>query len=302
VSIDRNYLYQLRHQLQERGTTEKRKKTGRPKKLITETDKPILSEIVKHHSEWTLNQISAEFEKQTGKKVSKSSIDRALTVLHFTMKMLVNEPVERNTEKAIAERKSYAKEALLFDSTNVIYIDEFGITAHSHRSRGRCLRGEAAKIKQVGSRSVNVSVLAAMSPHYGLLHYEYSAGGTNGEKFKQFLLRLMKKEPAVSQAFFHVMDNASIHKTADVKECFTGQKFNQTQIFIPAYSPHLNGIAELFGVWTTHIKKQFTPNQTALGTAIDEAAKKITPQFCENFHKHVVRTLTDVCMESKPLP
>ena len=111
-----------------------------------------LASIQDSHADYTLRQIQAEFLSPTQVKLSLSTIDKVLIRIGFTTKMLKVQPEERNSKEAIAGRIPFAVKALDFDIREVIYVDEFGINLHSHRSRGRSRRGNTAVIKQKGSR------------------------------------------------------------------------------------------------------------------------------------------------------
>ena len=81
------------------------------------------------------------------------------------------------------------------------------------------------------------------------------------------------------------MDNASIHH-ADVLQPFRN-KINI--LFGPPYSPPLNPIEEIFGVWKHHLRYEIFLNEYELMQKVCETSKKITPN---KIRKAVIRSLT----------
>ena len=74
-------------------------------------------------------------------------------------------------------------------------------------------------------------------------------------------------------------DNARTHKTDRIKSVFEGQKIQHHLEFLPEYSPHLNPIENIFGIWKGEIYKNRNDNIDSAFKAIDEAAKKITSEM-----------------------
>ena len=85
-------------------------------------------------------------------------------------------------------------------------------------------------------------------------------------------------------------------------ECFTGNKFKQTPVYIPAYSPNLNAIEYAFSVWCSFIKQQFRPDEDSLTQAIHLGSQKITADLCYSFHRTVTHLLSHYCVQGKELP
>ena len=82
-----------------------------------------------------------------------------------------------------------------------------------------------------------------------------------------------------------IMDNASIHKTNEVKlrlQCI-GFKL----IFLPPYSPQLNPIEEVFSKWKHLVKKRNCNTIEDLKKFITVASFDITRTDCANYFSHV---------------
>jgi transposase len=81
------------------------------------------------------------------------------------------------------------------------------------------------------------------------------------------------------------MHNASIHKSNDSRNLINENGFEL--VFLPAYSPQLNPIEELFSKWKSNIKSMNAKTNEELNIAIHRSASSISQEDCENFYSHV---------------
>jgi transposase len=82
-----------------------------------------------------------------------------------------------------------------------------------------------------------------------------------------------------------IMDNASIHKKVDL-EMFLRRNIFVLE-FLPAYSPQLNPIEEVFSKWKHNIKVMNPSCHNDLIYAINNAANSISREYCLSFYAHV---------------
>ena len=150
---------------------------------------------------------------------------------------------------------------------------------------------------------------AAMSPSYGLMHYKIIFGSFKSATFCEFLNELFDKCD-IFQLITHnlVMDNASIHKTVEVKELIaagvkqhnSNYTVQQKQNFLPPYSPHLNPIEEMWSVYKSHIKREEKPDRPGLVALMKGSADEIEQAQCDGFYRHTVTYYTQ-CIDKQPL-
>lgn len=302
IQTNLNYIRQLHFYFNKHGCTEMRSKPGRKAWKVTEEVIGKIKQMQDQKADCTLKQLQHDLQEELKVDLSESTILKTLFKLGFTTKVLRTIPLQRNSPELIEQRKEYAARALEFDPKHCLYIDEMPLSCHIHRTLGRSVKGSPAAIKQRGSKSRNTTVIAAISPHYGLVHFNYHLGGTDGDRFKNFMLELMSKEPVKSGSFLFLMDNSPVHSSGVVKDCFTGTKRKQTQMFIPPYSPSLNAIEFAFSVWSNKIKQTYTNDQVSLGEAIEKGSELVTDTKCESFQREVTHCLTHYCIQGKPLP
>jgi len=81
------------------------------------------------------------------------------------------------------------------------------------------------------------------------------------------------------------MDNASIHKRESCKKLLSEHNFDL--MFLPAYSPQLNPIEEVFSKWKHIIKTANCETLESLKSQIQVASEAITRTDCNNFFSHV---------------
>lgn len=290
----------------------------------------------------TLTQIRQTMLTQHFIKISLSTIHRILNDNNFSMKNLQYEPVSRNSEENILQRAQHCREMLPLSPHTLVYIDESGFNLHTNRKRGisymcvyvymsvyvhvyvymclcACLRlyvgrsiiGQRATIETANSKGGNITVCAAMSPSYGLMHYKIIFGSFKSATFADFLNELFDKCDIFKMITHHlVMDNASIHKTAEVKELIaagvkqrnTHRTVQQKQVFLPPYSPHLNPIEQMWSAYKSHIKREdkSETDRPGLVALMNEATTKIEQEHCEGYYRATVRYYTQ-CIDNQPL-
>ena len=274
--IGRPYLKYLRNTLSVRGTVDKLAAGGKREKSCKYTydDKVMVCLLQDESPDSTIQELCAEFTALQNKPISRSSLYNILKEGDFTTKVLCTEPIQRNTQEAIDKRAAWAVEALHFEPQELIYVDEFGCTMHGYKNR-------------------NISVIAAMCPKRAIVYWSCHTGGTNTDKFVDFLKGLAKTDVCKTQANYILMDNASIHKSARIQEVFDGMRFVQTVKYVPAYSPQCNAIENCFSKWKQFIKRYKSSSESGLKDAIAQGAKSITVSDSTGYHTNVVKSLIE---------
>lgn len=210
------------------------------------------------HPHKTISSLQQELNNhfQLDPPVSRSAIQRAITVeAGYTLKILRHEPDNYNDPNHIAARQLWAKDTFNRHRSmdRFIYIDESGFSLHIHHQFGRTQKG------------TNMSLLVAVDRN-GLVASEMRIGSYNANHFTEYLRT--KLFPRIQgQHCILLLDNARIHKTAEVQEAVT--EAGHTLLFLPPYSPHLNAAESLFSCVKTHVKKQDVRRDTLSGHIIN---------------------------------
>jgi transposase len=85
-----------------------------------------------------------------------------------------------------------------------------------------------------------------------------------------------------------------------VKQCFSGTRILQKQIFVPPYSPQLNAIEECFSKIHTFVDTKQKDDRFELIHLIEQAINTVTIADADAWYRHVMRFLIE-CAAGKPL-
>jgi len=108
----------------------------------------------------------------------------------------------------------------------------------------------------------------------------------NTIKFLAFIQRILTKfsEQSIIGAIL-VMDNVAFHHNSSVRALIEGSGHHL--VFIPAYSPFLNPIENVFNQWKHYVKQSQPLNENALLCAIEAGRLMITPEHCRNYFNNM---------------
>ena len=207
--------------------------------------------------------------------MSTTTISRALHCECITLKKVIPQPAERNTERIKEARCDFAAWMMTTGlARHRIYIDESGFNIHLMRSRGRAAAGERAVRVVCGSRGKNVSFITAISNRHpdGIIYHEVIEGGVNQEMFSSFIQSLsaiLGEEEEVTMLF----DNAPSHAGVEAR---TALPASHQLRRLPAYSPFLNPIENVFSVMKATTKQHLAANQGRLDSRVAAARAGMT--------------------------
>lgn len=235
--------------------------TGRGKAQATSTKvEQKIVELVNTNNELTgpLIQFALNDSFESNTTYHTPTLQTVYKILHkhnFTRKVLRNTPAAYNSDSTKHARFRYACDIAqpLLTPDNSIFIDETPFASHQHRTHGWSLKGTPARrITSTATRN-NHSMIAAMPPRHGLVHYkiketekddQYQTKGVGEQAFKEFIKELLAK-PLFKERecfYFCVMDNVSFHKCESIR-ILINRKHKHT--LLSPYSPFLNPIEHL---------------------------------------------------------
>ena len=214
--------------------------------------------------------------------------------------MLEYEPPERNTPAAIERRKEFCLEAAGWNTRDIIFIDEMGFDMHRNRRRGRAPRGQRALSIRACSSGPHVTVIAAINPVHGVMHWEMLYGGVTGERYANFLENLLRHTACHTRSMRLIIDNTRIHQVQRVEEVVQAYPTRQTISYLPPYSPHLNAVEYCFAPWAKYVNKHEKRNHEALLELIRQAVATTTIEDCDGYAREVTRYHI-LCGQGHPL-
>jgi transposase len=250
---------------------------------------------------------------------SLTTIWRIIHEVGFTTKKLEQYATDRNTLQTKQKRAKWCTDiGSTLQSDTCIFIDETPFSFCIMRSRGRSRKGQRALGVVPAIRGRNHTVIAAISPTHGLIHYEIkitepdqqflnkkskkkvktAPRGVDRERFRQFLINLLALPLFhTSTRFKIILNNARIHKGDIVDDIF--QSGHELQ-FLPPWSPELNPIEYIFGKWKMDYRIHYPATEQQVDPAIQESAKSITPAQCKHCFEHT-QSLYATCVAMEDL-
>ena len=212
----------------------------------------FIKECISNDVSTSLRALKLKFQERYNVVVSTTTINKFLTDMHYSFKRIELIPEARNTTGMISGIEVYCSEYMLQDETKIIFIDEFRISCSTLINYGRSLVGTTPRKAVRSIRSKNISVCAAMMKS-GIVSFTTREKTYNSCGFRDFLNEMITKlhNSGIMNGRV-IMDNASIHKNVNHKNLLEENGFELK--FLPAYTPQLNPIEEVFSKWKHYIK------------------------------------------------
>ena len=155
----------------------------------------------------------------------------------------------------------------------LVYCDEMGVSNNIMTLRGWSKKGKRSYGEQIGFSTERVNIVAGYTSGTKELvapfeHY----GNMNKRLFNQWVADLLC--PALTAGQYVIMDNASIHKDASVREAI--EEVGCILVYLPTYSPDLNSIEHCWANFKNYLRK-IIKNFANLRDAITAAMLKTFP-------------------------
>jgi len=199
-------------------------------------------------------------------------------------------PAQRNNSEVVDQRQKYAESFYEIltqsDPKNIIFIDEVGFNVIMRNKIWRSLKGTPASYIVPGMRSKNISVCCAMNKH-GILKYLVQDKPFENRSFCIFIKQLF--EEILEHNAVIVMDNASFHKHANIKEIFNNS--SNKLVFLPQYSPFLNPIENMFAKWKLLVAESRPNNEEQLLNSMRNVASLISEVNCNGYYSNMMKFL-----------
>ena len=124
----------------------------------------------------------------------------------------------------------------------------------------------------------------------------------NGAIYAMFLSNMFKSYYCQTKSLTIISDNASIHKTQEVKDVYVSTRLQHTNKHTPPYSPHLNPVESCFSQLQSFVNHRIVSihTQTQFIACIKLAIDSVTKEECANYYAHVNKYYFS-CIAKKPL-
>ena len=154
---------------------------------------------------------------------------------------------------------------------------------------GRSKIGSRVNVTVKAVRGKNYSICAAMNSD-GLHYYMAQEVSFNTDHFIDFLNGFFSylSESGFSDVTL-IMDNVRFHHLTEVTELIAAK--GAKILFLPAYSPFLNPIENMFNQLKHYIKKLKPETADQVFDAVSKASDAISPADCANYYRNMSKYL-----------
>jgi transposase len=167
------------------------------------------------------------------------------------------------------------------DGTRFVFLDETGASTKMTRLYGRAPKGERL-VAAVPHGHWHTTTFVAGLRSTGIIAPLVLDGPMNGEAFLAYVEQMLA--PCLQPGDILVMDNLAAHKVAGVEEAI--QNVGASILYLPAYSPDLNPIEQVFSKFKTFLRKAAARTRENLDEAIKDALKAFQPHEFVNYIRH----------------
>jgi transposase len=167
------------------------------------------------------------------------------------------------------------------DPTRLVFIDETWAKTNMTRTHGRCTRGRRLVASVPHGRWRTLTFLAALRSDRIVAPCVID-GPINGESFLAYIEQVLV--PTLRPGDIVIIDNLGSHKGKAIRRAIraAGAKL----FFLPAYSPDLNPIEQVFAKLKTLLRKAAERTVEATWKRIGALLDTFTPAECTNYLKN----------------
>jgi len=167
------------------------------------------------------------------------------------------------------------------EPARLIFLDETWTKTNMTRTMGRAERGQRVVDAVPYGRWQTTTFLA------GLRHDRVVApcvfdGAINGTLFLAYVEQMLA--PVLTPGDVVIMDNLSSHTVTGVREAI--EAAGATMRLLPAYSPDLNPIEQVFSKLKAHLRSRGARTVEALWRAIGSIVTRIPAHECANYFRN----------------
>lgn len=275
--VHESFIYKLLRQKRERGDLAPLPHGGGANPKLTESDLPILYDLVAETPDATLAELSKQMKQQAGIKVSQSTICRALQTLELTLK----KKTKLSAEADPVERAAFRKIQKFLPIESLIFLDEFGSHLAMTRTRARAPQGLRAEMVEPFERGQNISTIAALGLR-GVFAPMTLAGAFDSEVFELYVESMLV--PELRAGDWVLLDNVKFHHSPRAIRLI--EAAGAVALHIPAYSPDFNPIEECISKIKEYLRSIKARTKRKLYNALAKAIEKVTAADILGWFKH----------------
>jgi len=159
-----------------------------------------------------------------------------------------------------------------------VFIDETWVKTNMTRLTGWCHKGQALLSKITSGHWKTLTFIGALRLD-GLTAPFLIRGPINRDSFETYVEKILC--PTLRPRDVVIMDNLNSHKGKFVRALI--RKAGAHLFFLPAYSPDMNAIEQVFAKIKTLIRKADARSEQELNDEIAKLLKQLQPSECANY-------------------
>jgi transposase len=250
---------------------------GGYKTFSLEPHTDLVKELVAEQPDSTLAELQARLGKEKV-KVSQSGISRFLHHINLTFKKKSVHAAEQDRPDVAAARKALRKEQPTLDPKQLVFIDETAATTKMTRLYGRAPQGKRL-IDKVPHGHWKTTTFICGLRYDGVTAPFVLDGPMDGAHFLAYVEQILA--PTLKKGQIVFLDNVSTHKVDGIEEAIEAR--GARAVFLPAYSPDLNPIEQLFARLKSFLRKMKARTVEKLWRAISSFLKKVSKDECKAY-------------------
>jgi transposase len=179
---------------------------------------------------------------------------------------------------SLSRRVQWKKYQGRLDPRRLVFIDETWAKTNMTRRHGRCAKGTRLVAKVPHGRWRTLTFLAALRCDRIEAPCVFD-GPINGQKFLAYVEQILI--PALKPGDIVIIDNLTSHRRRAIRHAIraVGAKL----LFLPAYSPDLNPIEQVFAKLKTLLRKLDPRSVEATWKGIGQLLNAFTAEECANY-------------------
>jgi transposase len=185
---------------------------------------------------------------------------------------------EQDRPDIMRRRRQWRARQASIDPKRLVFLDETWTKTNMAPLRGWCQRGVRLKDRVPHGRWRTQTFLAALR-HDRITATFLLDGPINGKAFLTYVERVLL--PTLKPGDIVVMDNLGSHKSKAVRE--TIRSVGAHRLFLPAYSPDLNPIEQMFAKLKTLLRKARARTFDDISHSIRDLMRAFTSAECAKY-------------------
>jgi len=250
-----------------------------PRKLTEQF--AAIEEQVQAHPDATIEELRAWLRETHRVSASTTLMWETLADLKLTLKKKTLHAAEQNRPDVAKARTEWREIQPALNPGKLIFIDETSTKINMIRRYGRSKRGTRLIDTSPHGHWKTSTFIAALRED-GLMAPSVFDGAINAELFVAYVEQVLV--PTLTPGDIVVMDNLSCHKKPAVQQAI--EAAGASVRFLPAYSPDLNPIEQVFAKLKALLRAMAIRTVDALWKALGSITDCVTSQECKNFFRH----------------